>query len=252
MNNIKLLLTLTFLLSLFSGCGLMSTTKPIDHETITVKEIISKLRDNKNRLSTMEAEARIAIDTKEMAQMGSSYIRIEMPYSIEMSIRGPLGIPLVEMKADSGHYSIRDFLRQEFMEGTPDDLNFMGLPFNAGLNEFLELMLGVVTFTDTDIDSLVEYRIDDGKYYFEIIKHGMKTANWVDKDDLILTRQVISFLNADYTIEKRFEIIETVNGVKLPRIVHIFSEELGGSISIEYTDRKVNLAIEEVSNEINN
>ena len=223
----------------------MSTTKSIGPEKVTIEDIISSLRDNKNRLSSVEAEARIAIDTKEMAQMGSSYIKIEMPSSIEMSIRGPLGIPLIEMKADSSHYSIRDFLRQEFIEGTADELNFLGLPFKAGLNEFLELMLGVVTFSDSDVDSLREYRIDDGKYYFEIIKYGFKTSNWIDKDDLILTRQVISSLNENYTIEKRFEIIEIVNGVKLPRIVHIFSEELGGSVSIEYTDRKVILVTEE-------
>ena len=222
----------------------MSTTKPIGPERITVESIISSLRDNKNKLSTMEAEARIAIDTKVMTQMGISYIKIEMPYSIEMSIRGPLGIPLVEMKADSSHYSLRDFLRQDFIEGTPDDLNFLGLPFNAGLNELLELILGVVTFSDADVDSLKEYRIDDGKYYFEITKYGVKTSNWIDKKDLILTRQIISSLDEKYTIEKRFEIIEVVNGVKLPRIVHIFSEELGGSISIEYTDRKVNLVAE--------
>ena len=159
----------------------MSTTKSIGTERITVEEIISILRENKNKLFTMEAEARIAIDTEEMAQMGISYIKIEMPSSIEMSIRGPLGLPLVEMKADSNYYSLRDFVRQDFIEGTPGDLNFLGLPFNAGLNELLELILGVVTFTDTDVDSLKEYRIDDGKYYFEIVKHGRKTSNWIDK-----------------------------------------------------------------------
>ena len=223
----------------------MSTTKPIGPERITVEEIIASLRDNKNKLSTMEAEARIAIDTKEMAQMGISYIKIKMPSSIEMSIRGPLGIPLVEMKADSTHYSLRDFLRQDFIEGTPDDLNFLGLPFDEGLNELLELILGVVTFSSSDVDSLKEYRIDGGKYYFEINKNGVKTSNWIDKKDLILTRQIITSLDGEYTIEKRFEMIELVNGVKLPRIVHIFSEELGGSVSIEYTDRKVRLVTEE-------
>ena len=118
----------------------MSTTKPISPERLTVEEIIFSLRENKNKLSTMEAEARIAIDTKEMAQMGASYIKIEMPSSIEMSIRGPLGLPLVEMKAGSSHYSLRDFLRQDFIEGTPDDLSFLGIPFNEGLNELLELI----------------------------------------------------------------------------------------------------------------
>ena len=244
MNNTKLLLSFFVLLNLFSSCGLLSTTKSIGTEKITVEEIISILRENKNKLFTMEAEARIAIDTEEMAQMGISYIKIEMPSSIEMSIRGPLGLPLVEMKADSNYYSLRDFVRQDFIEGAPGDLNFLGLPFNAGLNELLELILGVVTFSDTDVDSLKEYRIDDGKYYFEIVKHGIKTSNWIDKKDLILTRQVISSLDAKYTIEKRFEIIEVVNGVKLPRIIHIFSEELGGSASIEYIDRKVNLVSE--------
>ena len=222
----------------------MSTTKHIGSERITLEEIISSLRENKNKLFTMEAEARIAIDTKEMAQMGVSYIKIEMPSSIEMSIRGPLGIPLVEMKADSSHYSLRDFLRQDYIEGTPDDLNFLGLTFKEGLNELLELILGVVTFSGVDLDSLKEYRIDDGKYYFETIKYGVKTSNWIHKKDLILTRQIISSLDGKYTIEKRFEIFEDVNGVKLPRIVHIFSEELGGSISIEYINRKVILVAE--------
>jgi len=222
----------------------MSTTKPTGAEDLTVEDLISKLRENKKKLSTLEAEARIAIDTEEMAQLGTTYIKITMPYSIEMSIRGPLGIPVAEIKADSSRYLIRDYLRQNFFEGTPDDLNFMGLPFNAGLNEFLEVILGVVTFTDADIDSLKEYRIDDGKYYFEIINNGMKTANWIDKDKLFLMRQVISFEDGKYTIEKQFENIEIINGVKLPKIVHIFSDELGGAVSIEYTDRKVNLAEE--------
>jgi len=180
----------------------MSTTKPIGPEKMTIGDIISSLRDNKNKLIRMEAEARIAIDTREMAQIGVSYIKIEMPSSIEMSIRGPLGLPLVEMKADSGYYSLRDFLRQDFIEGTPDDLNFLGLPFNEGLNELLELILGVVTFSSEDVDSLKEYRIDDGKYYFEITKFGVKTSNWIDKKDLILTRQIISSLDGTYTIEK--------------------------------------------------
>lgn len=221
----------------------MSTTKSIGPEKITVEDIISSLRENKSKLFTMEAEARIAIDSKEMAQMGTSYITISMPSSIEMSIRGPLGIPLIEMKADSNYYSVRDFLRQEFVKGTPEDLDFMGLPFKAGLDEFLELMLGMVTFSERDVDSLREYRIDDGKYYFEIVKNGIKTSNWIDKKELILTRQVLSSLDGEYTIEKRFEIIESVNGVKMPRIIHIFSDELGGSVSIEYINRKVNLAL---------
>ena len=116
--------------------------------------------------------------------------------------------------------------------------------FQSGLNELLELILGVVTFSSTDVDSIKEYRIDGGKYYFEIIKNGVKTSNWIDKKDLILTRQIITSLDGKYTIEKRFESFEVVNGMKLPRIVHIFSEELGGSISIEYTDRKINLVAE--------
>ena len=244
MNNKQLLLALILCLGLFAGCGLMSTTKPAGVEGMTVEDIVSKLRENKKKLSTLEAEARIAIDTEEMAQLGTTYIKITMPYSIEMSIRGPLGIPVAEVKADSSRYLIRDYLRQNFIEGSPADLNFMGLPFNSGLNEFLEVILGVVTFTDADIDSLREYRIDDGKYYFEIISYGMKTANWIDKDNLFLTRQVISFEDGKYTIEKRFEHIEILNGVKLPKIVHIFSDELGGAVSSEYTNRKVNFGEE--------
>ena len=246
MNNHLRPLSLAALISLSYGCGLMSFTKSTVDPAISAERIISAIVSNKQKIVTFSGEARIVIDTGEMIQMGTCYIRVEMPWTLEMSIRGPLGIPIAEVKADSGYYMIRDYLRQDFYEGTPEELNFMGLPFSAGLSELLELLTGTTTITLNELDSLRQYSIDGGKYYFEMRNNDVKISSWVDRKSLTLVRQVISVSDGEYELEKRFDDIETINGVNLPRIIHVFSEKLGGSISLEYTDRTIEV-LEEVT-----
>ena len=224
----------------------MSFTKSTVDPAISAERIISAIVSNKQKIVTFSGEARIVIDTGEMIQMGTCYIRVEMPWTLEMSIRGPLGIPIAEVKADSGYYMIRDYLRQDFYEGTPEELNFMGLPFSAGLSELLELLTGTTTITLNELDSLRQYSIDGGKYYFEMRNNDVKISSWVDRKSLTLVRQVISVSDGEYELEKRFDDIETINGVNLPRIIHVFSEKLGGSISLEYTERTIEV-LEEVT-----
>lgn len=246
MNNHLRPLSLTALISLSYGCGLMSTTKSSTDPVISAERIVSAINSNKQKIVSFSGEARIAIDTGEMMQTGTCYIRVEMPSTLEMSIRGPLGLPIAEVKADSGYYMLRDYLRQDFYEGTPEELNFMGLPFSSGLNELLELLTGTTTINPNELDSLRQYSIDGGKYYFEIRINDVKKSSWVDRKSLILVRQIISISNGEYELEKRFEDIETINGVNLPRIIHVFSEKLGGSISLEYTNRTIEV-LEEVT-----
>ena len=245
MNNHLRPLSLTALISLSYGCGLMTTTKSSVDPVISAESIISAINDNKQKIVSFSGEARIAIDTGEMMQTGTCYIRIEMPSTLEMSIRGPLGIPIAEVKADSGYYMLRDYLRQDFYEGTPDEIDFMGLPFSSGLNELLEVLTGTTTINPKELDSLRQYSIDGDKYYFEIRINDVKKSSWVDRKSLILVRQIISVSNGEYELEKRFYDIETINGVNLPRIIHVFSEKLGGSFSLEYTNRTIEV-LEEV------
>ena len=246
MNNHLRPLSLTALISLSYGCGLMSTTKSSVDPIISAERIVSAINSNKQKIVSFSGEARIAIDTGEMMQVGTCYIRVEMPSTLEMSIRGPLGLPIAEVKADSGYYMIKDYLRQDFYEGTPEELTFMGLPFSSGLSELLEVLTGTTTINPNELDSLRQYSIDGGKYYFEIRINDVKKSSWVDRKSLTLVRQVISVSNGEYELEKRFDDIETINGVYLPRIIHVFSEKLGGSISLEYTNRTIEV-LEEVT-----
>ncbi len=222
----------------------MSTTKSSVDPVISAERIISAINSNKQKIISFSGEARIVIDTGDVMQMGTCYIRVEMPSTLEMSIRGPLGLPIAEVKADSGYYMIRDYLRQDFYEGTPEDLNFMGLPFSSGLSELLEVLTGTTTIDPEELDSLRQYSIDGGKYYFEIRINDVKKSSWVDSKSLTLVRQVISVSNGEYELEKRFDDIEAINGVNLPRIIHVFSEKLGGSISLEYTNRTIEVSEE--------
>ena len=224
----------------------MSTTTSSVSPVISAERIISAIISNKQKIVSFSGEARIAIDTGEVMQTGTCYIRVEMPSTLEMSIRGPLGLPIAEVRADSGYYMLRDYLRQDFYEGTPEELDFMGLPFSSGLSELLEVLTGTTTIMRNELDSLRQYSIDGGKYYFEIRNNDVIKSSWVDRKSLTLVRQIISISNGEYELEKRFDDIETINGVNLPRIIHVFSEKLGGSISLEYTDRTIEV-LEEIT-----
>jgi len=236
----------TALLTLIYGCGLRSTTGSLPNSNVVVEDLIFALNENKGKLKSLEAEARIAIDIRDMAQVGKSYIKIIMPSTVEMSIRGPLGIPISEVKIDSSYYIIRDYLRDESFEGNPQNFTFLGMPFNEGMNDFLEVVIGIVTISDSEAKNIKNFKIDGSDYYFETTRNDIKKSNWIDRKNLILTRQIVTFSKGNYKLEKRFEVIESINGITLPRIIHFISDEIGGSISMEYIDRRINI-IEEMT-----
>lgn len=224
----------------------MSTTGSLSNPNVAVEDLISALNENKRKLKSMEAEARIAIDIRDMAQVGKSYIKINMPSAVEMSIRGPLGIPISEVIIDSNYYFLKDYLRDESFEGNPQDFTFLGIPFNEGMNDFIEVVTGIVTISDSEAKSIKNFKIEGKYYYFETTSENIIKSNWIDRKSLILTKQIVTFSNGNYTLEKRFEEIESINGITLPRIIHFISDEIGGSISMEYIDRRINF-IEEVT-----
>ena len=219
----------------------MSTNKSLPDSNAVIEEVISALNMNKEKLKSLEAEARIAIDVRDMAQVGKSYIKINMPYSVEMSIRGPLGIPISEMKIDSNYFLLRDYLRDESFEGIPQNFTFSGIPFNEGMNEFIEVLIGIVTISDSEVKSIKNFKIDGKYYYFETTDNGITKFNWIDRENLILMKQIVTIPDGNYKLEKRFEEIESINGITFPRIIHFISDDIGGSISMEYIDRRINI-----------
>ena len=237
--NLRFLL-FTTILTLLYGCGLMSTHKSMPDSNIVIEEVISALNRNKGKIISLEAEARIAIDVRDMAQVGKSYIKIIMPSSVEMSIRGPLGIPISEMKIDSTYFLLKDYIRNESFEGVPQNFTFSGIPFNEGINDFIEVLIGVVTISDSEMKSIKNFKIDGKYYYFETTSDGITKFNWIDRENLILMKQIVTIPEGNYKLEKRFEVIESINGITLPRIIHFISDDIGGSISMEYIDRRIN------------
>ena len=218
----------------------MSTHKSMPDSNIDIEEVISALNRNKGKIISLEAEARIAIDVRDMAQVGKSYIKVIMPSSVEMSIRGPLGIPISEMKIDSTYFLLKDYIRNESFEGVPQNFTFSGIPFNEGINDFIEVLIGVVTISDSEMKSIKNFKIDGKYYYFETTSDGITKFNWIDRENLILMKQIVTIPEGNYKLEKRFEVIESINGITLPRIIHFISDDIGGSISMEYIDRRIN------------
>lgn len=218
----------------------MSTHKSMPDSNIVIEEVISALNRNKGKIISLEAEARIAIDVRDIAQVGKSYIKIIMPSSVEMSIRGPLGIPISEMKIDSTYFLLKDYIRNESFEGVPQNFTFSGIPFNEGINDFIEVLIGVVTISDSEMKSIKNFKIDGKYYYFETTSDGITKFNWIDRENLILMKQIVTIPEGNYKLEKRFEVIESINGITLPRIIHFISDDIGGSISMEYIDRRIN------------
>ena len=218
----------------------MSTHKSMPDSNIDIEEVISALNRNKGKIISLEAEARIAIDVRDMAQVGKSYIKVIMPSSVEMSIRGPLGIPISEMKIDSTYFLLKDYIRNESFEGVPQNFTFSGIPFNEGINDFIEVLIGVVTISDSEMKSIKNFKIDGKYYYFETTSDGITKFNWIDREILILMKQIVTIPEGNYKLEKRFEVIESINGITLPRIIHFISDDIGGSISMEYIDRRIN------------
>ena len=44
--------------------------------------------------------------------------------------------------------------------------------------------------------------------------------------------------------KKQFEDFQIINGITFPRIIHFISDEIGGSISMEYIDSRINISEE--------
>lgn len=243
--NLRFLVFITFL-TLLNGCSLFSTSKTLPDSNVTVEDLILALNENKIKLKSMEAEARIAIDIRDMAQVGRNYIKINMPSSLEMSIRGPLGLPISDMKIDSSYYIMKNHLRNESFEGNPQSISFSGISFSEGINEFIEVVTGLVTISDLEAKNVKNFRIDGKYYYFETSNNGITKFNWIDKEKLVITKQIVTISEENYKIEKRFEDFQIINGITLPRIIHFISDEIGGSISMEYIDSRINISEEKI------
>ena len=243
--NLRFLVFLTFL-TLLNGCSLFSTSKTLPDSNVAVEDLILALNENKIKLKSMEAEARIAIDIRDMAQVGRNYIKINMPSSVEMSIRGPLGLPISDMKIDSNYYIMKNHIRNESFEGNPQSISFSGISFSEGIIEFIEVVTGLVTISDLEAKNVKNFRIDGKYYYFETSNKGITKFNWIDMEKLVITKQIVTISEENYNIEKRFEDFQIINGITFPRIIHFISDEIGGSISMEYIDSRINISEETI------
>lgn len=230
------ILLLTFILPVLYSCSSTSGNEVDETKSnailLSPSELKAKINEQSSKLSSLDCEGDINIDSPEMNSGGSVTISIFKPDSIYSKLEGPFGISIADFLITRSNFIYYNIRENTVIKGSSSPLN-IGAILRLKL-EFDDLICGYSCsyhFADTSsLNSEVKY--DKSLYLLKISENGKTKMLWI---------------NPKYFYVEKYELLDNSGKTKLKIEYSDFTSEnnifFPGNIYITNPIEKQNLWI---------
>lgn len=224
---------------IFYSCTASSTSNN-SNPGITFQEIKAKVNNNSMKLTSLDAEGEISIDSPNLSNTGSITASINKPDSIFIKLEGPFGIDLANLlitRNDFVYYNVQD---NRVIKGPSNQKN-LGLIMRVKLefDDILNSFSGRFSFNDENYND-INVTSEEDNYIVTLSLGNEIRKYWVDKDNFYVTRLKTMDSNGGTIIEIIYEDFYEKDDIYFPKKISINRPKEKQNIWLTYYKEKFN------------
>jgi hypothetical protein len=207
----------------------------LDPDRVSPADLVSTVRANHIKKSTLQARGSISIETAEFANSGRFTMNLKHPDSLLINLRGPFGINVGTVFLSQTRFLFYNGMANQAIVGDPrSDILRSFLRMDVDASTVMDLFLGGNGLLFTERRFPDEFTVD-GDQYLLIFRSAAETRRyWIDPALQVVTRAVYSDTNDRPVMEERFDRFTRTDGVTMARTVRVISHRERASLSFSY------------------
>jgi outer membrane lipoprotein-sorting protein len=236
---VKLWLTPAVVLMFLSlGCG--STTPVLRVRSLSVDEVVLRVRQRDHSVSTLKGEGSITVESPEASNSGSFEAELKKPDSLRVELRGPFGIHIGTLLLSNTQFLFYNWRDNTTTSGKPDGSTLksmfrIALQFDEVFNVFTGEFLSIA-----GKDSLLNFSVQNDLYVLRYrTEDGVKEYR-VDGDAFIVTSYRLLDSTGKAKVIAIASRLDHVSDTPMPKLLRIILPNERRSVTIAYGDININ------------
>lgn len=217
----------------------MSTGK-VGSKTVSPDVVRRMIRENHERVHSLNAAGTISVETPEIAQSGSFELMLRKPDSVLVKVEGPFGIDVGSALITKDSFLFYNSLRNQLVAGPVNTANLRRI-FKVDLTfeELIALFAGgdFLPGDEGDPESIVS---EENQI---VLTYGSDIGTrryFIDPALQLITRIQHLDSSGKLFLEARFERIRQAGGAALPRYIRITQHYRRQVVSVAFSSLEVN------------
>jgi hypothetical protein len=235
-------LFLLILVSLYSCTGSSEDSNKI--QQVPIKEIINKVNQNSNLISSLEASGSISIDSPELSNSASFDLKLKKPDSIQVKIEGPFGIAVASALITRKNFIYYNAQENKVITGPTNEINIGAiLKIKVSFDELLNSFAGSFSMNDEPNDTtyaqienenyviLENNDVFKKKYLIEPNGYKLNSYNVYDNSN----NKILAVDYSNYCVET-----STTGDVNFPAKIKISKPDKSETVWLDYDSKVIN------------
>ena len=207
---------------------------------ITFEELKAKVNSNSEKLSSLDADGEISIDSPEMNNTGSITVSINKPDSIYTKIEGPFGLDIADLLITRNNYIYYNVTDNRVISGisTPNNLRII-MKVNVDFDEIINAFSGKYIFKDEVYEDVKITRSENN--YLVTLKSGSELKKfWIDAQNYYVNKIGTYDDKGNTKIEIIYENFYERNGIHFPKKITVNRPSEKQNIWLTYNNEEFN------------
>jgi hypothetical protein len=174
-----------------------------------------------------------------MSGSASFEASMKKPDSLLVQLEGPLGIDVGTLFLSREKFVVYNSIENTVMTGNPENSRLRSLiPMNLSYEEMMNAFAGIVVAPNEG--DIVQYRIDDDKFYLET-KCGENVCRyWIDPNHLLVSRYEMRNASDAVVLSAKLSSFTTEENISAPKRINITMPLQHRQVTIAYNALRLN------------
>ncbi len=231
-----------YLLIIFSlttgGCALSSRAVVADLSRTSPESILSRVRQNQEKLTTLFGKGHLTVETPEQNFKGQVEIRVRKPDSVLIVAQVALGMDVGFFFADHRRFAHYSPYENIYYTGPTDKMNRLVLfRMQVSQAELIHAVTGTYHFS---WDDSARAEVRDNQYIFRKSLGGDEIEVSIDPGKYVVKQVTLRDSTGRTLAVQKFRTFRRINGIWLPRYIQIFRKDTRERLTIFYERLEVN------------
>ena len=207
---------------------------------ISFEELKGKVNANAKKLSSLDADGDISIESPTISSNGSVTVSINKPDSVYIKLEGPFGIDVANLLITRSNFVYYNVMDNRVISGpsSPKNLGIImriKIEFDDMINAFSgKFTIGNEAYDETSITSA------GGNYVVTLKKKNETTKYWINSEDFYVTRFGTYDAEGNTKIEILYESFYQKDDIFFPKKISITRPKEKQNIWLNYSNEEFN------------
>lgn len=222
---------------IFYSCTASESIKDSD---ITFDELRKRVNENSMKLTSLDADGEISIDSPELSNSGSITVSINKPDSVFTKLEGPFGIDVADLLITRNNFIYYKPMDNTVIKG-PSNSHYLGIimKIKVDFDDIVNAFSGKYVFNNDNYED-VKISMSGNNYLVTMKKDSELKKFWINSENYYVTKLGTYEINGDTKIEITYDNFYERDGIHFPKNVTITRPKEKQNIWLTYSKEEFN------------